>query len=207
MNKTKIEWCDYTWNPVTGCKRGCKYCYIHDRFNNYSFKEIVYHPDRIKDLRKLKGGERVFVGSMSDVWYWDRADLALLLNHIELDHPKTTFMFLSKDYRSYDGMAWPINTMHGVTMECDKAILPQSQIVNTFLMIKNRRPFFSLEPILGTLKVEIDSRAEIVIVGAMTGPGAVVPKKEWVQSVIDHVPREKIFWKNNIKKIYPELCS
>lgn len=27
MNKTKIEWCDSTWNPVTGCKHGCEYCY------------------------------------------------------------------------------------------------------------------------------------------------------------------------------------
>lgn len=29
MNKTKIEWCDSTWNPVTGCKHGCPYCYAH----------------------------------------------------------------------------------------------------------------------------------------------------------------------------------
>jgi len=27
MNKTKIEWTDYTWNPVTGCLHGCVYCY------------------------------------------------------------------------------------------------------------------------------------------------------------------------------------
>lgn len=27
MNTTKIEWCDSTWNPVTGCKHGCEYCY------------------------------------------------------------------------------------------------------------------------------------------------------------------------------------
>ena len=35
MNKTKIEWCDYTWSPVTGCKHGCSYCYarkIAERF-------------------------------------------------------------------------------------------------------------------------------------------------------------------------------
>ncbi len=27
MNNTKIEWCDSTWNPVTGCLHGCEYCY------------------------------------------------------------------------------------------------------------------------------------------------------------------------------------
>lgn len=27
MKQTKIEWCDATWNPVTGCKHGCEYCY------------------------------------------------------------------------------------------------------------------------------------------------------------------------------------
>lgn len=27
MNKTKIDWCDSTWNPVTGCLHGCEYCY------------------------------------------------------------------------------------------------------------------------------------------------------------------------------------
>ena len=27
MNKTDIEWADYTWNPVTGCLHDCPYCY------------------------------------------------------------------------------------------------------------------------------------------------------------------------------------
>lgn len=27
MEKTKIEWCDSTWNPVTGCYHECPYCY------------------------------------------------------------------------------------------------------------------------------------------------------------------------------------
>ena len=34
-NKTKIDWCDSTWNPVTGCLHGCEYCYarrIAERF-------------------------------------------------------------------------------------------------------------------------------------------------------------------------------
>lgn len=38
MQKTKIEWCDSTWNPVTGCLHGCDYCYarrIADRFSSH----------------------------------------------------------------------------------------------------------------------------------------------------------------------------
>lgn len=38
-NKTKIDWCDATWNPVTGCKHGCEYCYarrIAERFGGAS---------------------------------------------------------------------------------------------------------------------------------------------------------------------------
>ena len=34
--KTKIDWCDSSWNPVTGCNHGCKYCYarrIAERFS------------------------------------------------------------------------------------------------------------------------------------------------------------------------------
>jgi len=27
MQKTKIEWCDMTWNPITGCRHDCEYCY------------------------------------------------------------------------------------------------------------------------------------------------------------------------------------
>lgn len=39
MNKTKIEWCDSTWNPVTGCLHGCEYCYakrIAERFGGHT---------------------------------------------------------------------------------------------------------------------------------------------------------------------------
>lgn len=35
MNKTKIDWCSHSWNPVTGCLHGCLYCYargVAERF-------------------------------------------------------------------------------------------------------------------------------------------------------------------------------
>lgn len=44
MNKTKIEWVKgYTWNPITGCKHDCEYCYarnIANRFKGF-YSELV----------------------------------------------------------------------------------------------------------------------------------------------------------------------
>lgn len=36
MHNTKIEWCDSTWNPVTGCRHGCEYCYAHKIAERFS---------------------------------------------------------------------------------------------------------------------------------------------------------------------------
>ena len=44
MNKTKIDWCDSTWNPVTGCLHGCEYCYarrIAERFKPFDFPHLT----------------------------------------------------------------------------------------------------------------------------------------------------------------------
>lgn len=38
--KTKIDWCDATWNPVTGCLHGCEYCYARrmtERFGGWCY--------------------------------------------------------------------------------------------------------------------------------------------------------------------------
>lgn len=44
MNKTKIEWCDSTWNPVTGCFHDCEYCYargIAERFKPFDLPHLT----------------------------------------------------------------------------------------------------------------------------------------------------------------------
>lgn len=43
--KTKIDWCNSTWNPVTGCLHGCAYCYarrIAERFGGYPSDEKLH---------------------------------------------------------------------------------------------------------------------------------------------------------------------
>lgn len=41
MNKTKIDWCDSSWNPVTGCYHNCEYCYARSIANRFSGNEAT----------------------------------------------------------------------------------------------------------------------------------------------------------------------
>ncbi len=58
MNKTDIEWCDMTWNPVTGCLHGCKYCYARKQANRFKGFEPRCGGEEIPD------GEGTCVGSI-----------------------------------------------------------------------------------------------------------------------------------------------
>lgn len=69
MNQTKIEWCDCTWNPVTGCLHGCPYCYarrIATRFctNEFGKKDgllsDLHCSQKCQDCSEMDGAE--FVG-------------------------------------------------------------------------------------------------------------------------------------------------
>lgn len=36
MNKSAIDWCDFSWNPVTGCNFGCEYCYARRQATRFA---------------------------------------------------------------------------------------------------------------------------------------------------------------------------
>lgn len=95
--KTKIDWCDATWNPVTGCLHGCEYCYakrIAERFSTeqkykrpyepvlpvptrrvrtkpepypYGFKP-TFHRYRLDEPQHWKKPRNIFVCSMADLF-------------------------------------------------------------------------------------------------------------------------------------------
>ena len=69
MNKTKIEWCDYTVNPVKGyCPVGCPYCYARAMYDRFGWDKTI-RQDTNEYLRvlNLKKPSRIFVGSTIDL--------------------------------------------------------------------------------------------------------------------------------------------
>lgn len=62
MQKTKIEWCDATWNPVTGCQHGCEYCYarrIARRFGGASETHNNETCHECQWVTEADGGEHI----------------------------------------------------------------------------------------------------------------------------------------------------
>lgn len=45
--QTKIDWCDSSWNPVTGCKHGCTYCYARGIANRFGGR---WDDNRLRNL-------------------------------------------------------------------------------------------------------------------------------------------------------------
>jgi protein gp37 len=178
MNKTDISWCTHTWNPITGCKRGCYYCYarkVHNRFNKTPFDQIVEHPERYndKDLASKKP-KVIFVGSMSDCVYWSSEQFNKIVD-VARSHAQHTYMFLSKSAWAYAGIKFPENCMQGLTVEgFNPEEIPRYlyDTVNDFAE-NNPRPFLSIEPLLYPLSPYVDyDKFELVVVGMQTGPGA-----------------------------------
>lgn len=82
-DKTKIEWSDATWNPVTGCTKvseGCRNCYAQtfaERFRGtpgHYFEngfDITIRPEKLDQPLRWKRPRKIFVNSMSDLFHED----------------------------------------------------------------------------------------------------------------------------------------
>lgn len=77
MNKTDIEWTDYTWNPVSGCDKvsqGCKFCYaerVSTRWGKPFLGAVKLNPTKLLEPLKKRRPGMVFVNSMSDLFHKD----------------------------------------------------------------------------------------------------------------------------------------
>ncbi len=81
---TKIEWCDETWNPITGCSpvsAGCEGCYARRMARRlagrFGYREapnhfdVTFHPDKLDLPLRWRKTRRIFVCSMGDLFHVD----------------------------------------------------------------------------------------------------------------------------------------
>ncbi len=108
-DKTKIEWTDATWNPVTGCTQvspGCDHCYaltLAERFRgtpSHYFEngfDVTLRPDKLDQPLRWTKPRRIFVTSMSDLFHSDVPDeyIARAFAVMALA-PQHTFQVLTK---------------------------------------------------------------------------------------------------------------
>jgi protein gp37 len=112
MAKTKIEWADRVWNPVTGCTKvseGCRNCYAERMARRLAGRcgypkapehfKVTLHPERLELPMKWRKPCRIFVDSMSDLFHKAVPDAFIsdVLNMIDFsENQKHTFLILTK---------------------------------------------------------------------------------------------------------------
>lgn len=116
-DKTRIEWADATWSPVTGCTRvsdGCLNCYIErstpirvagrkfDGEGIGSSLAVQLHPNRLDWPLRKRGGKKIFVCSQADLFHDKVPDeyiaevFAVMACSFCWDKPTHTFQLLTK---------------------------------------------------------------------------------------------------------------
>jgi protein gp37 len=223
MNKTKIEWADYTWNPITGClgPKGdgvrCHYCYAN-RLANGRLREMYlanpnvlagdpadpfaprFWPERVPQPRRVKiGPSRIFVCDMADLFgpWVPTGCLASILTTVQYS-PQHTFLFLTKwPQRLAQFNPWPPNAWIGATAtDHHMAVEAASYLTQVEAPVK----FLSLEPLLHAIGPTPIIGLDWLIIGAQTGPGAKLPELWWVSNLVKYAYtyRVPVFLKDNL---------
>ena len=201
MKKSKIEWTECVYNPITGCSKvseACKNCYAetmtHRLMGMPASKEkykngfaVTLHPEELEVPYRWKKPRMVFVCSMGDLFHEDvpHEYITKVLKVIR-ENPKHTFQILTKRAQrmwSYFNMyKVPENAWIGVTCES-----PNHYDRVDYLrgIPQNCVKFLSCEPLLGDMG-DIDlTGIDWVICGGESGVRARRTPVEWFRSIRD----------------------
>ena len=180
--KTKIEWTDATWNPVTGCTKvspGCAHCYAETitlRFKRGGpflpgLTTIKTHDDRLNQPSSWREPRMVFVNSMGDLFHEEVSfDFIKKVFEVIESCPKHTFQILTKrpsrmlefakNFREYS--KWPSNIWAGVSVENQ---FWADQRIPLLHGIPSSVRFLSCEPLLKPLSLDLRDIHWVIVGG------------------------------------------
>lgn len=210
MNRTKIEWTDYTWNPVTGCLNDCSYCYarkISHRFKR-SF-EPTFHPERLGEPYKVKKPSKIFVCSMGELFGpWVPREWQEAILKVAEENLQHTFQLLTKFPQGawkFNGRnpEWPANAWLGATLNSGEDWSRLADLWSAPAPLI----YISAEPLLGSLALmptHLWMEIDWLIIGAQTNPSK-QPRAEWVEVLLAKADYYgfPVFMKDNLKPGWP----
>ncbi|OGT55081.1 MAG: hypothetical protein A3E01_10110 [Gammaproteobacteria bacterium RIFCSPHIGHO2_12_FULL_63_22] len=172
-DKSKIEWTDATWNPVTGCthvSEGCRNCYAERVLprTGQSFDKVVCHPDRLNAPLHWRKPRRIFVNSLSDLFHEDVPDEFIAKVFLTmLSAKRHTFQILTKrpqrmlELLEKPSSAFPLAMMVGDTLpnvwlgiSCEDQQTADERIP-LLLQTPAAVRFISAEPLLGKIDLSV----------------------------------------------------
>lgn len=215
INKTRIPWADYTWNPVTGCCNNCPYCYARKIARRFGKTEAekwflpTFHPERL-DIKFPTDRSIIFVNSMSDPLYWTQNWISSVLEVIQ-SNPLHSFVFLTKGgFNVYRQMNLPSNVIAGITVT-NMRDMPNLPGYRSLINQSRCKWLLNIEPLHGDLAKhpkQLSSYFDWLIIGAETGnrKDRIIPNWDWVDSLVydfalSSVP---VFIKPSMKEITPQ---
>lgn len=194
--KSKIEWTETTWNPITGCtpiSAGCQHCYAArfakrlQAMGNPRYKngfQVTVHNDLIRAPLKWKKPQMVFVNSMSDLFHDEISDETIIqIFEIMNQSPQHTFQVLTKRAERLAELSpkieWSDNIWMGVSVE-NKDVIYRAELLKT---TKAHIKFISAEPLLSSLSTLDLDDIDWIIVGGESGPGCRPMEEAWVLEI------------------------
>lgn len=201
MNKSNIEWTEFTSNPIRGkCHHACPYCYaerIRQRFKQP--ETLSWHPDELAQISKRKKPSTIFMGSMYDIFgEWVPESYIHWIIDTAKNCPQHTFLFLTKNPSRYQYFEFTDNCWCGWTVTKEDDLPVGFGITKT-----GGHTFTSFEPLLSGISDIPD--AEQYIIGVMTGPKSVKPEKAWIENIIEKAGSRPVFLKNNLIELFPNF--
>lgn len=208
MNKTKIEWCTHTLNPVIGCTYGCEYCYARKMNKRFGwigdFSKPQFFPERLKMLDS-KQPKIIFMDSMSDIADWENEWVSEVVCSM-LKNQQHKYLFLTKRLTDVINKNewWGTDDMLPVYFGVSVTNQKQMDELRESLYSPN---FLSIEPIHEEINL-YDQLLGWVIIGAETGnrKGKVTPKKEWIDRIVKDCKAQSVpvFMKDSLVPIMGE---
>ncbi len=214
MGKTSISWCTKVFNPVRGCSLvsdGCTNCYAQRQAHRFNFPDGPYEgltrmtssgpvwngnikvvENHLDDPLHWQKPERIFVGSMSDLFHPRVPDsLVWQVWRIMRQTPQHTYLILTKRAERMRDWSHVLNhpmlpNVHlGVSVEHKKMA---DERIPFLLETPAAVRFLSVEPLLEWVSIYEYLRTGAigwVIVGGESGPNYRPMEVSWIRNIHD----------------------